>query len=65
MLTSSQSTSWRCRPTVPPALSQLALSVAFVTSPAEAGPVTASAKANASIEANVFMVIFPLSGYEF
>lgn len=44
----------------PPALSQLALSVALVTSPAKAGPVKASASANANIEISAFMDITPL-----
>lgn len=44
----------------PPALSQLALSVAFVTSPAKAGPVKASAIAMANIEIRVFMDVSPL-----
>jgi hypothetical protein len=46
----------------PPALSQLALSVALVTSPApaKAGPVTASAKTNANAEMSAFMYISPL-----
>src|SRR5262245_56511400 len=39
----------------PPSLSQLALSVAFVTSPAKAGPVTARASAMATIEIIAFM----------
>ena len=43
----------------PPALSQLALSVAFVTSPAKAGPVKESATANANIETRVFMKLTP------
>ena len=45
----------------PPALSQLALSVAFVTSPApaKAGPVKASARARANIEIRVFMILSP------
>ena len=45
---------------MPSALSQLALSVAFVTSPAKAGPVKASAKANAKVETSVFMDIYSL-----
>jgi hypothetical protein len=44
---------------MPPAFSQSALLVAFVTSPAKAGPVKASAKANASIETSVFMDTTP------
>jgi len=47
---------------VPPALSQLALSVAFVTSPAKAGPVKARAKATTSVEIRVFMA-FLLSAH--
>ena len=43
----------------PPALSQLALSVAFVTSPAKAGPVKASARAKAIVETSVFMTFLP------
>jgi hypothetical protein len=45
----------------PPALSQLALSVAFVTSPAKAGPVKASANAKANVETSVFMDIYSLT----
>jgi len=44
---------------MPPALSQLALSVAFVTSSAKAGPVKASAKANANVDTSVFMDVTP------
>jgi hypothetical protein len=40
-------------------LSQLALSVAFVTSSAKAGPVKVSAKANANIDTSVFMDVTP------
>jgi hypothetical protein len=47
---------------VPPALSQLALSVAFVTSPAKAGPVRARVTATASVEIRVFMA-FSLYAY--
>jgi len=43
---------------VPPALSQLALSVALVTSPAKAGPVKAIATATASVEIRVSRALF-------
>ena len=42
---------------VPPVWSQLALSVAFVTSPAKAGPVKARAGASANVEIRVFMTV--------
>jgi hypothetical protein len=45
---------------VPPAFSQSAALVAFVTSPAKAGPVKASAKANANMEMSAFMTFPPL-----
>ena len=44
---------------VPPALSQSALVVAFVTSPPYAGPVAASARATASIESRPSMTFLP------
>ena len=44
---------------VPPAVSQSAWFFALVTSPAKAGPVKASAKANANVETSVFMVFLP------
>jgi len=40
---------------MPPAFSQSAWFFAVVTSPAKAGPVKASAKANANVEMSVFM----------
>ena len=40
---------------MPPAFSQSAALVAFVTSPAKAGPVKASAMANANVETSAFM----------
>ena len=42
---------------VPPAFSQSAAFFAIVTSPAKAGPVKASAKANANVEIRVFMAL--------
>ena len=39
---------------MPPAFSQSAAFFAFVTSPAKAGPVKASAKANANVDTSVF-----------
>src|SRR5262245_52313113 len=44
---------------VPPAFSQSAWVFAVVTSPAKAGPVTARAKARATIEKRTFMVFPP------
>ena len=45
---------------VPPAFAQSASVFAAVTSPAKAGPVKASARANAKIESRVFMAFTPL-----
>jgi hypothetical protein len=42
---------------VPPAFSQSAAFFAIVTSPAKAGPVKASAKANANVEMSVFIAL--------
>ena len=44
---------------MPPAFSQSAALVAFVTSPAKAGPVKASARAKANTETSVFMEVTP------
>ena len=44
---------------VPPAFSQSAAFFAVVTSPAKAGPVKASAKANANVDTSVFMDVTP------
>jgi hypothetical protein len=44
----------------PPALAQSAAVFAVVTSPANAGPVKASAKATARMETRVFMAFSPL-----
>ena len=46
---------------MPPAFSQSAALVAVVTSPAKAGPVKASAKANANMETSIFMTFSPLA----
>jgi hypothetical protein len=48
---------------VPPAFSQSAWFFALVTSPAKAGPVKASVKANANIEMSVFMGFLPYAYY--
>jgi hypothetical protein len=46
----------------PPAFSQSAWFFAVLTSPANAGPVTASASANASDETSVFIAFTPYVG---
>jgi len=48
---------------MPPAFSQSAALVAFVTSPAKAGAVKPSARANANMETNVFITFSPLRLY--